>query len=163
MEKLTQIVELSKVLKDNKAEDIVCFDTSKSSNVANFFILATANSTVHIKSLIEFVCEEVEKSGSFNVLNKEGLNTSKWHVLDLGDGLVHIFTKEEREKYNLEKLLGENGNVYSFEKLIKLEEKCKKKIEKNIVKEDEIEKDDERKKKKINKALSKINKKGKKD
>ena len=157
MEDFDKIVKICKILKDNKAENIICIDTSKSSNIANFFILATANSVVHIKSLIDFCYNEICENNIFDVYCREGFNTSKWQVLDLGEGFVHIFTKEEREKYNIEKLLGENKNTYSFDKLLKIEQKNCKKLKESDKKVNRHEKKiDGEKKKKINNALSKI-------
>ncbi|MFN3976895.1 MAG: ribosome silencing factor, partial [Aquificaceae bacterium] len=57
--------ELLKTLKDllenKKAEDIVVLDVSKHTNIANYFVIATANSSVHAKALLKYLLEELEK------------------------------------------------------------------------------------------------------
>lgn len=169
MELIEKLAYICKILNDNKAENIVYIDTSKKSNIVDFFVLATGNSVVHVKSLIDACYNEISKADIFNICFREGLNTSKWQVLDLEDGFVHVFTKEEREKYNIEKLLIESGNFMTYEKLLKKASSTKKKndiVEKNENLEKETkknnisfdDKNDKRKKDKIDRALYKISK-----
>lgn len=169
MENIDAIVEICKILDKNKAGNIIVIDTSKRANIVNFFVLATATSVTHIKSIIDKCYEEIANKEIFKVNSREGFNTSKWQVLDVGEGFIHIFLKEEREKYNLEKLLGEGGNISSFDKLLKMQKKMKAlqmKKEKQLNKKNEVKpkekklanKLDEIRKKKIDKELSKIHK-----
>ena len=52
---------LKSLLEDKKAEDIVVLDVSKHTNIANYFVIATANSPVHAKALLKYLLEELEK------------------------------------------------------------------------------------------------------
>ena len=136
MENIEKIASICKVLSDNKAEDIKIVDCSKSSNIVNFFIIATASSVTHVKSLIDFCQEEILNNELFNINFRELYNTSKWQVLDFSEGFVHVFTKEERDKYSLEKLLSEKGDILTYEKLLKKnlkQEKSSKKEEKKKI------------------------------
>ena len=98
MEKLKLIKNL---LEDKKAENIVILDVSKLTNLADYFIIASANSTTHAKALADYLEEELEKRG-ITIDHIEGKEQGNWVLLDLLDTIVHIFTPETREYYGLE-------------------------------------------------------------
>lgn len=97
--------ELLKTLKDlleeKKAEDIVILDVSKHTNIADYFVIATANSTVHAKALLKYLTEELQKMG-VKPDHVEGAEDANWILIDLIDIIVHVFLKEWREYYDLE-------------------------------------------------------------
>lgn len=144
------IFKLCKFLDDKKAENIIVFDTTKMSNVANYNIIATATSVTHTKALADYVEIESLKEKELNLLNREGFNLSEWIILDFDEVFVHIFTKEKRDYYNIEKLLSEGNNNKSFEKIkkelekIKTEEK-KKETKALKVKPDKVKKENKKK------------------
>ncbi len=107
MEKLKLI---KKLLEDKKAEDIVVLDVSKLTNIADFFVIASANSSVHAKALAEHLVEEMEKRG-YTVDHVEGTEFGNWILIDLLDVIVHIFTPEWRERYGIEWIWSEAGRV----------------------------------------------------
>ena len=166
MEIIDKVLEVCKILDKNKAQNIIYIDTSKKSNIVDFFVIATASSIVHVKSLIDICFNELSTKQIFTTISREGFNNSRWQILDVGEGFVHIFTKEEREKYNIEKMVGEGGNIYSLEKLVKKQKKLKetqakkesKKTKSANKKPNRQEKVDESRKKRIDKELSKISK-----
>jgi len=123
-----EIYKLCTVLDDMKLTNIMFCDTSMLCNVVDFYIIATATSSTQAKSALDKVIETVQEDGSFVVSQKEGYNISDWFVADLESGFVHIFTKGEREKYNIEKLVNEGKNLITFDKM-------KKQYEKNLEKE----------------------------
>lgn len=99
MDKLKLIKTL---LEDKKAEDISILDVRKHTNIADYFIIATANSSVHAKALAEHLEKEL-KSRGITIDHVEGLNDhAQWILVDLLDVIVHIQTKEAREYYNLD-------------------------------------------------------------
>jgi ribosome-associated protein len=98
MEKLKFIKE---ILEEKKAEDIAVINVSKVTNIADYFVIATANSTVHARALAEFLVEKLEEKG-WVPHHVEGLQFGNWILVDLMDVIVHIFTPEWREKYGLE-------------------------------------------------------------
>lgn len=120
-----KILKLCDFLDDKKAENIIVFDTTKMANVTNYNIVATATSVTHTKALADYVEVEAEKQKVLTLINREGFNLSEWIILDFGDAFVHIFTKEKRDHYNIEKLLSEGNNNKSFEKIKKELEKVK--------------------------------------
>jgi ribosome-associated protein len=107
MEKLRFIKEK---LEDKKAENIVILDVSKLTNIADFFVVATASSPVHARALAEYLTEEAEKAG-INVDHVEGMEFGNWILIDLLDVIVHIFTPELREYYGIEWIWSEAERV----------------------------------------------------
>ncbi len=90
------------LLEDKKAENISILDVRKHTNIADYFVIATANSSVHAKALAEHLEKELKERG-ITIDHIEGLNDhAQWILLDLLDIIVHIQTKEAREYYNLD-------------------------------------------------------------
>ncbi|WP_461831887.1 ribosome silencing factor [Aquifex sp.] len=98
MEKLKLLKEL---LENKKAENIVILDVSNLTNLADYFVIATANSPTHARALADYLEEELEKKG-YQIDHIEGKEYGNWVLLDLIDTIVHIFTPETREYYGLE-------------------------------------------------------------
>ncbi len=98
MEKLKLV---KKLLEDKKAQDIVILDVSKLTNIADFFVIASSNSSVHGRALADYLVEELEKAG-YSVDHVEGMELGNWILVDLMDVVVHIFTPEYRERYGIE-------------------------------------------------------------
>lgn len=94
------IVEL---IDDKKGLEITMLDVQKISAVADYFIIASGNSTRQTVAIADNVEDGMEEKGHF-IKHKEGHRTGNWVLLDFGDVVVHVFNKEEREFYNLEKL-----------------------------------------------------------
>lgn len=94
---------MAKVLENKKAEKVVVIDISDKTIVADYFVICSANSDTHAKALIEAVEEKLEKSGG-GPLATEGGGPLKWFLIDCGDVIVHIFSPEAREYYNLEEI-----------------------------------------------------------
>jgi len=102
---LAALKTANKVIDDKFGEDIVRLDISNVSTLADYFIIASANNTVQMKAISEAVDEALHKSG-MKMRQREGGTESNWLLLDCGGLIVHLFTKEAREFYNLEDLWG---------------------------------------------------------
>lgn len=107
MEKLSF---LKRTLEDKKAQDVVVLDVSKLTNIADFFVIATASSPVHARALADHLLEEAEKKG-YAVDHVEGMEFGNWILVDLIDVIVHIFTPEWREHYGIEWIWAEAKRV----------------------------------------------------
>lgn len=90
------------ILDEKKAEDIKIIEISELTIVADCFIIASGTSSTHIKSLSGDVEDKLSKMG-VEPDHVEGRATG-WIVLDYGTVVVHVFQKESREFYNLERL-----------------------------------------------------------
>ena len=147
------VLKICSFLQDKKADDISIADSVKMPNVASYNIIATATSTPHTKALADYVEVETLKLNEIDLINREGFNLSEWIILDFGEIFVHIFTKEKREHFNLEKLFNEGNNIKSFEKiqkvLIKQEKEKKEKEKQSLKKAEKAEKTKTKKTKKI--------------
>lgn len=100
MDLLKQIV---KVLEDKKAIDIKEVDIKEKTTIADYFVVASGTSSTHIKALADNVEEKLKEQG-IKPVKIEGYNSGTWILMDYSDVIVHIFTAEEREHYNLEDL-----------------------------------------------------------
>ena len=88
---------------DKKAFDIKVLDIKELTTVADYFIILSGNSTIQTTAIADEIAGKMEEEG-YNLLGKEGHESARWILLDFGDIIVHVFHKEDREFYNLEKL-----------------------------------------------------------
>ena len=121
-------ITICDVLNFNNAKDLNLIDITKTSNVADYFIICTADSRVQVRALMEELERAMEKDGVF-VLRRDGLGDGRWVVLDYGFIIVHIFTPDVREFYHLEKLWVDGKNTMNTAMLEKLKEKLQKEKE----------------------------------
>lgn len=90
-------------LEDKKAEDIRVIDISGVSVLADYFIIAGGNNPSQIQALSDNVDEMLGRAGCPSK-QIEGYETANWVLLDFGDIIVHIFDKENRFLYDLERI-----------------------------------------------------------
>lgn len=90
-------------LDEHKATDIKVLGVSNITSIADYFLLASGGSANQVRSLADYVEEALAKEG-IRPLRNEGYNTGDWITLDYGDVLVHIFRRETRDFYDLERL-----------------------------------------------------------
>lgn len=94
------------VLEEKKAEDIVLLDLREIVPFADFFVICSGSSNRMLQALADAVKTELKQE--FGVLTKlEGGSHSGWVLADLGDVIVHIFSPEQRDFYDLEGLWSE--------------------------------------------------------
>lgn len=102
-------------LEDKKAEDICVIDISKVSVLADYFIIAGGNNQSQVQALSEAVDEKLGRNG-YPVKQTEGYDSANWILLDFGDIIVHIFDRENRLFYDLERIWSD-GNKIDTEEL----------------------------------------------
>lgn len=88
-----------------KAYDVVIMDLRKITSMTDFFVVCSADSDIQIKAIADAVVDGMEKKGS-HPWHKEAGSTN-WVLLDYVDVVLHIFHKQIRSFYNLEKLWGD--------------------------------------------------------
>ncbi|MBR5315561.1 MAG: ribosome silencing factor [Firmicutes bacterium] len=96
----------AKTLSDKKADDILAIDIANKASFADYLVCATGNSDRQVNALTDEVEDAFAKEGLF-VKNIEGKQGSGWVLMDFGDIIVNVFTKEMREKYGIEKVWGD--------------------------------------------------------
>lgn len=90
-------------LADKKGEDITVLDISEISPLADYFLIANGNSENQARALVDNVEEELHKNG-YCMKQREGYTSGKWVLMDFGDIIVHIFDKDSRQFYDLERI-----------------------------------------------------------
>lgn len=95
-----------KALEDKLALDVRVLEISPLSVIADYFIIASGSNPNQLKAMAEEVEEKLFKSG-FKLNHSEGVATKSWILLDFGDIIVHLFNKEDRDFYNIERIWGD--------------------------------------------------------
>ena len=90
-------------LEDKKGEDIKIIDISEVSPIADYFILASGSNRSQIQAMADSVEEKLHKAG-FHLKQTEGYDGANWILMDFTDIVVHIFDRESREFYDLERI-----------------------------------------------------------
>jgi ribosome-associated protein len=90
-------------LEDRKAEDIKVIDIHEISPVADYFIIADGTNQNQIQAMRDAADEALHKAG-LPVKQIEGNSNSTWILMDYGDIIIHIFSKEDRLFYDLERI-----------------------------------------------------------
>ncbi len=95
-------------MQERKAIDIVVMDLREVRNsVAEFFVICSGNSDKQLDAIAQSVDEEVYKGMKEDPWHSEGKNNKEWMLLDYSNVVAHIFKKDKRNFYGLEKLWGD--------------------------------------------------------
>ena len=94
---------IAEVLDSKKGFDIEVVYVADKTDIAEYFVICSGNTSTHIKSLVD---ETEYKIGQRDLLpyHVEGKDNNAWIVMDYSNVIVHLFTREAREFYNIEKL-----------------------------------------------------------
>ena len=103
-------LEVTKALDAKKGMDIKLLKIDKVSSLADYFLICTGTSNTHVKTLCDYAEYTLEQLGE-TMLGREGHRGNSWELLDYGSLVVHVFTEEAREFYNLERLWADAENV----------------------------------------------------
>ncbi|MEK6527809.1 MAG: ribosome silencing factor [Nitrospirota bacterium] len=93
----------AKAALSKKAKDTVILELKDLSTIADYFIICSGESSTQIRTIAETIKEKFSKYKML-LLGIEGLNFARWVLMDYGDVVIHIFSKESRDYYELEKL-----------------------------------------------------------
>ena len=99
-----------KVLDKKKAADVKLLKVSDLTILADYFVICSAGSSTQVKALADNVEDEIAKEG-IHPIAKEGKGGNEWMLLDYGDVIIHIFYKEMREFYGLDKLWNDAQSI----------------------------------------------------
>ncbi|MGE8206174.1 ribosome silencing factor [Heyndrickxia sp. NPDC080065] len=110
MENNELLMTAVKAADDKRAEDIVVLNMKGISLIADYFLICHGNSDKQVQAIANELKDKAEEIG-FNVRRMEGFDEGKWVLIDLGDVVAHVFHRDERGYYNLERLWGDAPTV----------------------------------------------------
>lgn len=112
-----EMVKLAvKAMEDKKGEDIKIIDIQNVSVLADYFIIAGGANPNQVQAMADNVEEELFKAG-FEARQVEGYNTANWILMDYNDIIVHIFSREDRLFYDLERIWRDGKVIENVEEL----------------------------------------------
>lgn len=101
---------IAKACNDKKGLNIKLLNLKKLTPIADYFVITSGNSTTQVAAIVDEIEEKMEIAG-YSLLGKEGYETARWVLMDFGDIVVHVFHREDREFYNLEKLWADSEEI----------------------------------------------------
>ena len=111
MENILEAVKAAQeALEDKKGEDIKALDLRGISNIADYFIIASGNNPNQLRAMADSVEEKLFKVG-YKLHHSEGYQGGVWLLLDFGPIVVHIFNKEQRGFYDLDRIWADAKEV----------------------------------------------------
>lgn len=100
----------TKAISDRHGEDTEAYDMHGISILADYYVITSAGSNRQLHAIVNSIVDEAHQN-NYTDYRIEGTRDSNWLLVDLGDVVVNIFTKEAREFYNLEKLWANGKQV----------------------------------------------------
>ncbi len=95
--------QVTKALDEKKGMNIKLLRITEVSTLADYFLICTGTSNTHVKTLCDYAEYTLEQLGE-PMLGREGHRGNTWELLDFGSIVVHVFTEEARQFYNLERI-----------------------------------------------------------
>ena len=110
-EKNHELLEvIYKALDDKKAENTKVIDISRISVMTDYFVITNGNNQPHVDALVDAAEEALLNAGVKDVKVEGGRNNG-WTLIDAGNMIIHIFTKENRDFYDLERIWSDGKPV----------------------------------------------------
>ncbi|MBR7143113.1 MAG: ribosome silencing factor [Clostridia bacterium] len=99
------------ILDSKKAEDIRLIEIGDLTVLADYFVIANGTSTTQVRALADEIAFRIHEETGVSPLRTEGYDGSNWILIDYGYVVIHVFYRETREFYNLEKLWADGRQV----------------------------------------------------
>ena len=99
-----------KQMDEKQAEDARILNVSNITSIADYFVICSADNERKVKSIADAIEDELARQGT-EPRFKEGFDTSRWILLDYGDIIVHVFDRENRVFYDLERIWRDGKQV----------------------------------------------------
>ncbi|OYD07617.1 ribosome silencing factor [Paludifilum halophilum] len=108
---LVEIAQLAAAAaEEKKAQRVNILDIRGLSVIADYFVVCHGKSQTQVQAIVEAIKEKIDEA-KVPLKGIEGLRDARWVLMDLGDVVVHVFHKDERDFYDLERLWGDAGQV----------------------------------------------------
>lgn len=108
-------------LDQHKASDIQVIGVSQVTSITDYFVIAEGNSSTQVKALTDYVEDALSKE-EITPFRKEGYHSSTWILMDYGSVIVHVFQRDTRQYYDLERLW-KDGEQVDISVILDCEEK----------------------------------------
>jgi ribosome-associated protein len=89
---------------DKKADDTIVLSVGELLNITEYFVVTSAPNRRLVRTIVEMIEEQVRDRHERSPLRIEGLSEQQWVLMDFGDVVVHVFTDEMRQYYEIERL-----------------------------------------------------------
>ena len=106
-------LDTARLLYERKASDIVVLNVRHLTVLCDYMVIATARTAAQVSSLTDAVDELMAKKG-LQLRRSEGRNEGRWAVLDYGYIMVHLFHRDERAYYGLDRLWNDGTNLLAL-------------------------------------------------
>ena len=106
MESIDLVNQITSLIFNKKGYDVRILDIRKLTSMADYFVICSADSETQVKAIADEVEKNLKDNG-IKIWHKEGYKALSWVLMDYVDVIVHVFKKEARSFYNLEKLWGD--------------------------------------------------------
>ncbi|MEX2104153.1 MAG: ribosome silencing factor [Bacilli bacterium] len=93
-------------VEDKKADRVVTLDIQGLSVIADYFVICNGNSETQVQAIAKEVRDKLQEV-NIDIKGFEGFDAARWVLIDAGDVVVHIFHREERDFYNIERVWGD--------------------------------------------------------
>ncbi len=107
------VLQLAQLLYDRKATDIIAIQVSHLTILCDYLLIASGRTAAQVAALCDAVDEKAAQAGLV-LRRSEGTREGRWAVLDYGHIMVHLFHRDERAYYDLERLWNDGSNVLAL-------------------------------------------------
>ena len=133
MESKKLAIKISELIFGKKGYDVKILDLSKVASFADYFVICSADSDTQVRAISDEVERKLREKG-VSSWHREGYESLSWVLLDYVDVVVHIFKKDARQFYNLEKLWGDAPVIDVQDPVVMKQNKTAKSVKKPIKK-----------------------------
>jgi len=102
--------KVAKIIEEKKGKDLVILNLKKLTFITDYFLICSGDSPLHMRSIGREIVERLKKE-NIDSLSPNDFNNPRWVLLDFGEVVVHIFSREAREFYALERLWADAKRV----------------------------------------------------
>ena len=104
--------------------DVKLYHVEDATIITDYYVICTGRSTTHVKALADEACYRLDLGG-VHAAHVEGRETGTWILLDFGSVIAHVFSRDDRDYYKLERLLPEGTEVDIADFLAQLDREAK--------------------------------------
>lgn len=104
MKKIKEQVDIIiKAIDDKGGQDTVTLNVREQTSIADYFVITSGSSSTQVSAIADEVEKQMDLNG-YERINRSGYSSARWVLLDYASVIVHVFHKEERQYYDLERL-----------------------------------------------------------